>query len=77
MCPVILDGLRVEALLVVLVIENFRNNNFFRDVIAVLILVMRSAISRIALWKTRRIAESRRIKERDASYRYLYRCRRS
>ena len=50
----ILDGLRVEALLVGLIIENFRNNNLFRDVIAVLILVMRSAISRIALWKTRR-----------------------
>ncbi len=59
----ILDGLRVESLLLGLIVENFGNDNFFRDVVAVLILVMRSAISCIALWKTRRVAESRRIEE--------------
>ena len=48
---VILDGLSVQTLVVGLIIENFRNNNFFRDVVAVLILVMRSAVSRIALWE--------------------------
>src|SRR4029453_18350904 len=63
-CTVILDRLSVQTLLAGFVIENFRNNNFFRDVVAVLILVMRSAVSRIALWKTWRIAESRRIEER-------------
>ena len=60
----ILNGLGVQTLVVGLIVENFRNNNLFRDVIAVLILVMRSAISRIALWETRRIAESGRIEER-------------
>ena len=63
-CAVILDRLRVQTLLAGFVIENFRNNNLFRDVVAVLILVMRSAVSRIALGKSRRISEARWIEER-------------
>ena len=51
-CAVILDGLSVQTLVVGLIVENFRNNNLFRDVVAVLILVMRSAVSRIALGKS-------------------------
>ena len=53
-CTVILDGLGVQTLVVGLIVENFRNNNLFRDVVAVLILVMRIAVSRIALGKSRR-----------------------
>ena len=51
-CPVILDALGVKTLVMGLIVENLRNNNFFRNVIAVLILVMRSAVSRIALRKS-------------------------
>src|SRR6266550_2311158 len=63
MCAMILDGLSVQTLLVVLIEKNFGNYNLFRDVIAVLILVMRSAISCIALRKTRRIAKAGWVKE--------------
>ena len=59
----ILDGLRVESLLLGLIVENFGNDNFLRDVVAVLILVMRSAISCIALWKTIGICEASRIEK--------------
>src|SRR5262245_7131797 len=47
-CTVILDGLGVQTLLAGFVVENFRDNNLLRDVVAVLILVMRSAVSCIA-----------------------------
>src|SRR5207249_11869035 len=57
-CAVILDCLCVQTLLAGFVIENLGDDNFWRDVFAVLILMMRSAISCIALWKIRRIAES-------------------
>ena len=62
--PVILNGLRVEALLVGLVVEDFGNNDFWRDVLAVLILVVRIAICCIALGEARGIAEASRIEER-------------
>ena len=60
----VLNSLGVEALLLGLVVEDFRNNNLFRDVVAVLILVMRSAVSRIALWKSWGIAEASWVEER-------------
>src|SRR5262249_13122103 len=63
-CSVILDRLRIEVVLVILVKENLRYDNFSRDVLAVLILVIRSAISLVALWKTVRIAKSGWVKER-------------
>ena len=63
-CAVILNGLGVQTLVVGLIIENFRNNNLFRDVVAVLILVMRSAVSRIALGKSLGIAKAGWIEER-------------
>src|SRR4029077_235648 len=60
----VLNGLRVEIRLVVLVIENLGDNNFRRDILAVLVLVMRIAVCCIALGKASRITETGRIKER-------------
>ena len=64
MRSVILNSLRVEVCLVVLIIEDFGDNNFGRDIFAVLVLVMRIAVCRIALRKSSRIAETSRIEER-------------
>ena len=46
----ILDGLSVQTLLVVLIVENFCDDHFWRRVFAVLILMVRIAIRCIALW---------------------------
>src|SRR5262249_33742493 len=62
--PMVLDGLRVEVLLVVLVEENLGNNHLWRDVLAVLVWVVRSAVGRIALRKPGRIAERGWVEER-------------
>src|SRR5947208_8950613 len=59
----ILNGLSVETLLLIFVIENFGNDHFWRRVFAVRILVVRIAIRCIALWKARRIAEAGWIEE--------------
>ena len=63
MRSVVLDGLCVKVLLVVLVEENLCNNYFWRDVPAVLIWRVGITVCCIALWKTRRIAETSRIEE--------------
>ena len=62
--PVPLDCLRVEALLEGLVKEDLGNNDFWRDILAVLVLVVRIAICCIALGKSGRIAETSWIEER-------------
>ena len=59
----ILNGLRVEALLLGLVIENFGNNDLRGDVSAVLVWSVRSAVCCVALGKTRRIAETSWVEE--------------
>ena len=64
MCSVILDRLGIEVVLVILIKENLRYDNFLRDVLAVLILMIRGAISLVALWKTFRIAKAIWVKER-------------
>src|SRR4029077_2939909 len=64
MRSVVLNGLRIEVRLAVLIIENLGYNNFRGDVIAVLVWVLRIAVCRIALRKAGRIAETSRIEER-------------
>src|SRR5690242_7645628 len=54
---------RIEALFLRLVEENFCDDHFWRDVPAVLVGVMRSAILRIAFGKTGRVVEAGWIKE--------------
>src|SRR5262249_33706676 len=61
---VILNCLRVAALLSGLVKKDLGNNDFWRDVLAILVFLVRKAISRIALGEARRIAEASRIEER-------------
>src|SRR5205823_3982125 len=61
--PVILNGLRIEVLPLVLIIENLGNNNLLRDVLAVLVWSVRSAVCCIALGKTGRIAEAGWVEE--------------
>src|SRR5438094_543037 len=63
MRSMILDRLCIEILLVVFVVENFCNDDLWRDVLAVLVRMMRSAICCIALGKSRRITEAGWIKE--------------
>ena len=64
MRSVVLNRLRIEVCLVVLIIENLGDNNFRGDIFAVLVLLMRIAVCCIALRKARRIAETSRIEER-------------
>src|SRR5438093_1455101 len=67
MRPVILNRLRIEILMVRLVVENLGNNNFWRDVFAVLVLMVRIAICCVALGPRSaggRITEAGRIEER-------------
>src|SRR5262249_40882801 len=59
----VLDRLCVELRLVVLVKENFGDDDLLRDVLAVLVRRIRRAIRCIALGKPCRIAESGRIEE--------------
>jgi hypothetical protein len=60
---VILDGLSVQTLLAGFVIENFRNDNFFRDILAVFVFAVRIAICCIALGEARGIAKTSRVEE--------------
>ena len=60
---VVLNSLCVEVVLVILIVENLGHNNFWRDVFAVLVWGMRSAVCCIALGKSRRIAEAGWIEE--------------
>src|SRR6266480_5887166 len=64
MRPVVLDCLGVESLLVGLVIEDLGNNHFWRDVITVLVLVVRIAVCCIALGEASRVGKTSRIEER-------------
>ena len=59
----VLDGLGIKALLVGLVIKDLGNNDLWRDVLAVLVGVVRSAICCIAFGKSCRIAEASRVEE--------------
>ena len=59
----VLNSLGVKALLLGFVIEDFGNNDFWRDILAVLILLVRIAICWVALGKSGRIAEAGRIEE--------------
>lgn len=75
MCPVVLDSLSIETLLLGFVIEDFGNNNFWRDILTVLVLDVRSAIGRVALGKPGRIGKASRVEERvrfvESQCRYL------
>src|SRR5262249_36776348 len=62
--PVPFDCRRIEALLLRLVEENFCHNHFWRDVVAVLVGLVRIAIFRIALGEAWGIAKPRWIEER-------------
>ena len=74
---VILDCLSHRSPVVRLVVENFCNNDFWRDVPAVLVGVVGIAIFRIALGEARGIAEPGRIEERVRLLDASCRCRRS
>ena len=45
------------------IVENLRNNNFWRDVLAILVRGVRSAVCCIALWKSIGITKASRIEE--------------
>src|SRR6185295_3500253 len=62
--PVILNRESIKVLRPGVTIKDFGNNDFWRDVLAILIDVVRIAISYVALGESWRIAKTGRIEER-------------
>src|SRR5438094_6505798 len=60
----VLDSLSIEATNSRLIKEDFRDDNFLRNVIAVVVWCVRCAVRGIALWKSSGITEPGRIEER-------------
>src|SRR5262249_19211311 len=61
--PVPLNWVRIEALLLGFVEEDLGHDDFWRDELAVLVLVVRIAIFCVALREPRGIAETSRVEE--------------